>query len=60
LYGAVIDKFAQDGSVLYRYADALARSGDRDQARVYVARALEAQASFAERAAAEQLATQLR
>jgi putative PEP-CTERM system TPR-repeat lipoprotein len=60
LYGTVIDKFAQDGSVLYRYADALARSGDRDQAKLFVARSLETQANFAERTAAEQLAAQLR
>ena len=60
LYGTVIDAFAQDGSVLYRYADALVRSGDRDKAKVFATRALESQANFPERAAAEKLAEQLR
>lgn len=59
LYDTAIDAFAQDSSVLYRYADALARSGDRAKAKVFVARSLAAQANFAERAAAEQLAAKL-
>jgi cellulose synthase operon protein C len=59
LYATAIDAFEQDGAVLYRYADALARSGDRAKAKVFVTRSLAAQANFAERAAAEQLATQL-